>query len=211
MNPSPRAPQQERSRQTAVRITAAALELLATESFEEMTVSDIARRAGISVGGFYARFPSKDALLDYFQVDVFEGLLETARERLDDGRMAGRGAREVIETYISMAVDAFRRHRRVLQQVSLRSRTTGDEAFRERVRSANRFLHGRLRSLLREREGEIGHPDPELAIDIGLTFVSGAMREYVLFDEFRPNFPSVDDIRLVAELSDSYCAYLRLR
>ena len=210
LHDSPLPPKQARSLQTAERITAAALELLERKSFAEMAVAEIARRAGVSVGGFYARFPSKDALLQYFDVTVVEGILATAREELDGDRLRGRGAREVVEIYVRMAVDFFRRHRRVLQQVALRSRTSRDPAFRERIREANRFLHGRFRALLQERRKEIDHPDPKVAIDVGLTFISATMREYTLFAEFRPDFAPVSDAKLVRELTSAFCAYLRI-
>jgi AcrR family transcriptional regulator len=201
---------QERSRRTAERITSAALSLLERKSFGELSVAEIARSAGVSVGGFYARFPSKQALLQYFDATIVEGILERAGRELDSQRLAGAGAREVVTAYIRLAVRMFRRHRPVLQQVALRSRTSVDPAFRERIRAANAFLHGRFRALLEERRAAIGHPDPRLAVDLGLTFVSAAMREYVLFGEHRPDFVAIADTRLVRELSDAFCAYLRI-
>lgn len=203
-------PQQERSRETSARITAAALALLERKSFAELSVNEIARRAGVSVGGFYARFESKDALLQHFDVTIVETILTEARSRLDSRRLAGQGARAVVAVYVGLAVRMFRRHRVVLQQVALRSRTSRDPAFRERIRAANRFLHGRFRALLEERRTEIRHPSCQRAIDIGLTFVSASMREYVLFAEFRPDFAAVDDRTLVRELTDAFCAYLRI-
>jgi AcrR family transcriptional regulator len=206
----PHAPRQARSERTTERITAAALALLERKSFADLSVAEIARRAGVSVGGFYARFPSKDALLQYFDVNVVEGILARARTELDGDRLAGRGAREVAQVYIALAVRMFRTHRQVLQQVALRSRTSRDPAFRERIRAANRFLHGRFRELLIERRTEIGHPHPERAIDLGLTFVSAAMREYVLFAEYRPDFAAIRDKDLIDELTDAFCAYLQI-
>lgn len=208
---SPCQPRQRRSRETAEAITAAALELLERKSFAELTVAEIARRAGVSVGGFYARFPSKDALLQYFDATVIEGILERARAELDSARLAGSSAREVVAVYVRLAVEMFQRHRRVLQQVALRSRTSRDAAFRARIRAANRLLHGRFRALLQERRAAIRHPDPELAIDLGLTFVSAAMREYVLFQDFRPDFAPIPGARLVSELTDAFCAYVRIQ
>lgn len=206
----PLAPKQARSRQTAERITAAALALLERKSFAELSVAEIARRAGVSVGGFYARFPSKGALLQYFDATIVEGILARAGRELDSKRMAGASARTVVRTYIGLAVTAFRTHKGVLQQVALRTRTSSDEHFKRRIREANAFLHGRFRALLKERRSEISHPDPDLAVDLGLTFVSAAMREYVLFAEFRPDFRPVKDGRLVRELTDAFCAYLRI-
>ena len=108
------------------------------------------------------------------------------------------------------AVRSFRKHRRVLQQVSLRSRTSQDSSFRERVLALNVELHDLLRGALRRKAGEIGHPDPERAMDLALTAVSGAMREYVLFDEYRPQFEPIEDGRLIEELVDLFCSYLRI-
>ncbi len=208
--PAPLHPQQERSRQTAERITAAALALLERKTFAELTVTEIARRAGVSVGGFYARFASKEALLQYFDAAIVEGILARAAQELDPARLAGAGARQVVGAYIRLAVRMFRRHRPVLQQVALRSRTSRDPSFKQRIRDANAFLHGRFRALLAERRDEIGHPDPRAAIDLGLTFVSAAMREYMLFAEFRPDFAPLGDARLARELTDAFCAYLRI-
>src|SRR4026208_1757119 len=100
LHDSPLPPQQARSPQTAERITAAALELLEKKSFAEMSVTEIARRAGVSVGGFYARFPSKDALLRYFDLPGGGGILASARDELDADRLRGRGARDVVEIYV---------------------------------------------------------------------------------------------------------------
>jgi len=205
---APLHPQQERSRQTAERITAAALALLERKSFAELTVLEIAGKAGVSVGGFYARFPSKQALLQYFDATLVEGILARAARELDSERLADAGARTVVTTYIRLAVQMFRRHRPVLQQVALRSRTSTDPSFKQRIREANAFLHGRFRALLDERRAELRHPEPRVAIDLGLTFVSAAMREYVLFAEFRPDFAPLADARLVRELADAFCAYL---
>jgi AcrR family transcriptional regulator len=207
---SPRA-RQERSRRSAERIVAAALELLATKDFDQMSVAEIAARAGLSVGGFYARFLDKAALLEYLDSEVIEGVLAQARKALSAEALRGASARMVIERYIALAVRTFRKHRRVIAQVSLRSRTSVDAAFRERVREANRTLHDLLRARLRERRNEIGHSRPELATDVALTAVSGAMREFVLFGDLRPQFEPLSDRELVAQLTDLFCSYLRIR
>ena len=60
-----RPPKQHRSRRTLQRIARAALELIAQSGVEGTTIEAIARRAGSSVGSFYARFESKADLLVY--------------------------------------------------------------------------------------------------------------------------------------------------
>lgn len=48
--------------ETRARICAAAARLFRTRGFRNTTVSDIMREAGLTVGGFYAHFSSKEAL-----------------------------------------------------------------------------------------------------------------------------------------------------
>ena len=57
------APQQERSRRTHVAILAAGTELLEEGGPDALVVSAVAERAGVSVGGVYRRFGTKDQLL----------------------------------------------------------------------------------------------------------------------------------------------------
>lgn len=61
----PRPPQQKRSEATLARILEAARTLLATQDLDDITVEDIARQAGVSVGSLYTRFKSKDELLTH--------------------------------------------------------------------------------------------------------------------------------------------------
>ena len=56
--------QQKRSRKVEKKLITTVTKMLNTGvPYEEISVGDIARKAGISVGGFYARFGSKESLL----------------------------------------------------------------------------------------------------------------------------------------------------
>ena len=61
----PRPPRQKRSEATLARILGAARTLLATRDLDDITVEDIAREAGVSVGALYTRFKGKDELLTH--------------------------------------------------------------------------------------------------------------------------------------------------
>ncbi|MEM7202259.1 MAG: TetR/AcrR family transcriptional regulator [Planctomycetota bacterium] len=61
--PRPHATCQDRSRRTLERILVAAEALLQERNFDELTMVDLAKRAGCAVGTLYARIPSKDSLL----------------------------------------------------------------------------------------------------------------------------------------------------
>jgi AcrR family transcriptional regulator len=54
---------QARSRETHQRLVASCVEQLREMTFDRVTIADIARGAGVSVGNFYRRFTSKEAIL----------------------------------------------------------------------------------------------------------------------------------------------------
>ncbi len=59
--PSP--PQQERSRRKRDALLQSALALFAERGYEETSIEDIARQAGVAVGSFYQHFASKRQIL----------------------------------------------------------------------------------------------------------------------------------------------------
>ena len=65
-------PRQSRSQQTLERILSASTAQIAVQSYDELTIAEIARHARISVGGFYSRFENKEALFTALQVRLGE-------------------------------------------------------------------------------------------------------------------------------------------
>ncbi len=63
---------QDRSRATARRIIDAAIELLHQKTYAELSVAELSRTAGRSVGVFYQRFGSKDEFLEVLLSAFFE-------------------------------------------------------------------------------------------------------------------------------------------
>ena len=53
----------QQAQQTYEHILQTAEQLLATSSYEELSISEICEKAGVSKGGFYHHFPSKDQLI----------------------------------------------------------------------------------------------------------------------------------------------------
>jgi|SRR5215208_1275012 len=205
------ATKQSRSRATVDRIVAAARELSAAEplGFERLSVADIAARAGISIGGFYGRFPSKDALAAHLAVEgLAETLLARARERLTPERYAGAGAYAIISDYLALGAGAFRAHRPELRAVSLAGRAGADAPLRATIRRFNKEVHDRFRALLLTRRAEMSHPTPDVAVDTALLWTSAALREVILFDQPVSDLRRLSDVELVEELSRGFAAYL---
>jgi AcrR family transcriptional regulator len=72
----PTEPRQKRSREKRERLKSAALALFAEKGYEGASISDIARRARLAVGGFYQHFRSKRQLLLVLMDELLEKLTE---------------------------------------------------------------------------------------------------------------------------------------
>jgi TetR/AcrR family transcriptional repressor of nem operon len=86
--------------QTRTRIVAAAARAFRERGVESVAIADVMRAAGLTHGGFYAHFPSKDALV---AEATASGLIDSRREFVSDAAAANPQAplREVIRRYVS--------------------------------------------------------------------------------------------------------------
>lgn len=205
-----RTPRQPRSRQTEERILRAFGELLSDARFEDVSVQQVAGRAGVSVGGFYARFASKDDLLMHaMYAGYVRDALAEAERVFAPGRWDGAGIAPVAEAYFGLMLRAAAGHGTVLREIVHRTRgnpetvaaSTAWAAFRQGV-------HEPFRGLLAERMDEVGHPDPRFAVRFAFSACSSALRESVLFGHMEPSMGAVDGDVMARELARLFCRYL---
>jgi TetR/AcrR family transcriptional regulator, transcriptional repressor for nem operon len=90
----------ERKRQTRDRILSAAEAVIKDRGPEAATVEAVMRRAGLTVGGFYAHFPSKEALAREALLAGVERSFECLTSGLDAATPA-EFARTLIDRYLS--------------------------------------------------------------------------------------------------------------
>src|SRR2546427_740385 len=107
--PRPRTllPQQARSSATYRRLLDAAETLLQEKSFDALTVAEVATRAGVTIGGFYARFADKEALLEALEEQVTETVLAVMRRATDPHRWAGLTVAEALRQYLRELVRGY--------------------------------------------------------------------------------------------------------
>ena len=79
--PSSRRVRQKRSQKTYDALIETTFKLLQQREFDEISIAELAQKAGYSVGAFYARFRSKDELFDALLAQHLEDRL-TARTRI---------------------------------------------------------------------------------------------------------------------------------
>jgi AcrR family transcriptional regulator len=204
-SPHLRAPKQERSRRTLQRIVQAALQLIGERGVEETSVQDIVQRADSSVGSFYARFEGKEDLLRYLE----DRLWSDAEQRWQDALQAHAWDEleldDLVETVVRLLLQAYRagaRARRVLES------RKGSEGVSDAARTFHQQLRSGIRELLLAHAEDMSHPDPELAVDLGLAVIVGAIREFEESADLTPVLPGLEDDRRIAELARLYKAYL---
>ena len=202
-------PQQDRSRKTLERLLDATEEIIRKKGIDAVTIPAVVQAARSSVGSFYARFPTKAALLSMLHERACEQSVATAEAALDPARWQGVATAEVVRTFVGFVVHLFRERRSMM--LAFTTTLALEPGFAER-RARTATVIGRLfRTLLLARRGSIGHPFPERAIDLSLRAVTATLEQRNAFDASGVADVAVADATLIDELSRLVLSYLDVR
>lgn len=191
-------PKQHRSQQTLERIVAASLELLATEGPAGLTVHKVVEKADSSVGSFYARFKGKDDLFDYLGSRIWTEALERWSDALASRNWSELTLTEMVEGSVGLLIDAQRSRSAYLRALDWAAAGPSD-AFRT---FRAQLLSG-LADILLRRADEMTHPDPQLAVRIGLRAILG-----IVDAEFRESRDRLSRETLIEECRTLLLGYL---
>jgi AcrR family transcriptional regulator len=200
------APKQARSEQTLYRLLDAAESLIQEKGLADASVPEIVRRAGSSVGGFYARFRDKRELLRALEERFFDELSQRLDSISEPECWGEASLPEIARACVRELVDTFRERRALIGAFMFRA--AQDPDFMADGLRFRRKVSERLVALMLPRRGEIAHPDPELAIDLGVQFAFGLMHQDVIFGEVRAGARRLGDDDLVTELTRNFLSYL---
>ena len=135
-------PQQPRSERTQERLLRAAEKLILEKGLADASVPEIARRAGSSVGGFYARFPDKGALLRALEERFFDEMLVRVAKLADAGRWGAAPIATIARACADELVSVFRERRNLIAAFLHRASADPEllaEAIRFRATTAERI------------------------------------------------------------------------
>lgn len=200
-------PQQKRSRESLERLLDAAEDQMSAVGIESFTVADVVRRAELSVGAFYARFPDKKALLHAVQ-DRFHTRLEPLIHA--EMREGCAGAQSLSET-VDRLIDTLVRHvtgKRELSRAFMMS-SVFDPVMRARGELVNTERRAVFVSMLLAHRGEIGHPNPALAIDVAYGIYAAVVRGALVFGQEHELYDDMTNQTVVEELKRALILYLR--
>ena len=148
-------PRQARSRRSYHRLLEAAAELLADRPYDDITIDEIAGRAGYTKGAFYARFDSKAALLRHLVARLTDGALEAWDDFLDPARWSDASVGEVAEAFVRRLVAVYTRSGHLMQAIDREVRLGGDPVVRATMARLNERVAARFVTLMTARRAEL--------------------------------------------------------
>ena len=206
-----RPPQQERSRATMERILEGTEDLLRHHLLDEIMLTDILRRARVSVGAFYTRFAKKEALIPFLYERYDRRVTQGAERILKPGRWRGRDLDARVELLFRYVVMLYRTNRGLLRALALWARTHPDFVTQEQ-RERKAYLYELVTRLLLECRAEMTHPDPDRSVRFGLLMAAAMFREKILYDRApHPHAVTITDRQLAKEMSRAFVKYVGIK
>jgi len=200
-------PRQKRSRESLERLLDAAEEQMSAVGIESFTVADVVRRADLSVGAFYARFPDKKALLhavqDRFHTRVEPQLHAEMRDRCAGAQTLAQAGERRIDTLAKHFTD----HRELSRAFMMSS--VFDPVMRARGEQVNRERREVFTSVLLAHRAEIGHSDAVLATDMAYGIHAAVVRGTLVFGMQHELYYELAHQTVFQELKRALTLYLR--
>lgn len=202
-------PQRPRGKRTLERLVAAAAELLEEKALEDLSVAEVAQRAGVAVGSFYTWFPAKEDLLPHLYARYDIEVEQDAARVLAPERFEGKDLEGRVRILVDFLVRIYRTRRGLYRAALFHAATRPDE-INEEARRRRRAMMTRAVSILVESDSEITQADPRAAAEFALSLVMSSLKDRVLLEEAsRGVFRKLTDRRLARELTRAALAYLQ--
>ena len=173
-------PQQERSRESLRKLMKAAAEVLGQHGLEGATIPRIAAHAGMTPGAIYRRFSDKDALLESVIMDFCERQDERLRTGLTQ-EVAGQISLPVFaEQIVHSLLVSYRSNVGLLRAMRQFAQNRMGTEFWKKTARLEKRSYGRLIDLLLTSAQDIQHPEPRIAVSLGMMMVISTLQEVVL-------------------------------
>lgn len=206
-------PKQERSRESLQKLLRAATEVLGQHGMEGATIPRIAQHAGLTPGSIYRRFHDKEALLETAILGVLE------RQGANLQALTPEMVREIplrvfAEQIINGFVVGYRARAPLIRAMRQFFTSRAGTPFRKKADRMEVRTYERLIDLFMMHSDRIEHPQPRLAISMGLMMAVSTVYELVVTHEdlsgWKELLPS-DDRALARELVRGFLNYLEVK
>lgn len=203
-----RQPRRRPGHESLEKLLVAAEDQLRQEELGLFTVDRVLERAGVSIGSFYARFPTgKDALLHAVQ-DRFHQRRETViLESLEDLHDVTRSLEDAVDRAFTVLVDHAMRDRELTRAFMMFS--AFDPQMRQKGMQVNLERRRAVAAVLAPYRTEIPHPDPDAAINVAYSmYLSVVHGRLMLFPPHGASGPGGSDEDVFAQIQVAIRNYL---
>ena len=203
---------QGRSRASRDKIVAALDDLLREKPFEQLTVAELAKKAGVAVGTVYQRFKNKEALLPVvFQIylkRLDEWRSGPARIEIEDDDDLRTALRKVFR----QAWKIIRKEAHLLRTVHLQTRLKPEIAENTQWKTFEKASAASIRAIVEYFEKEVRRENIDRAIDFTTYYFNSIMIEKGLYPEEPPAiFFKQKGTAFADECADMLYGYLTLK
>ncbi len=198
-------PLQRRSQESLERVLNAGFEVLREQGFEGFTLHEVSRRANVSIGSIYSRVPNREALI----MAIYERTMNWTEENQvisRDGTRYDLAPRDRIELIVTDTVTTMLARGDVLR-VFMKQAPLNREIWERGSEKSHRTARVFSDAVLERRE-DIGHPDPELAVDVAFRIIYNTIARWITHGSKFESSRNVSEKDLVRELAHAVAAYL---
>lgn len=194
-----RKPRQERSRRSLQKMLQTAKRMLAKEGYSAFTLQELSKRSDVSIGSIYHRFENKQELVRHVQVDVLETIENEHAVLVNQLRRRKLPLRKLVPAVVRTYGEFLHKHApilRVFMELAPQDAVISETGKRYFAQS---MLD--LKFLLLDARAEIGHSDPEHAVDAALNIIYAVLGRYLGLSMARDVIGEGDWNVLVEDLS----------
>jgi len=201
---------QARSRQTREKIVHALDAALAEKPFDQVSVAELAERAGVAVGSVYQRFKNKDALipviLEIYQSKVLAWMEGDGRIEIDDDDDLRMALRKVMR----QSWKIISREAHLLRAVHLYARLRPDLATGAEWAKYEKASVQGIKSIILHYEQEIRREKLKRAVQFAAYFFNAVMIEKGLYPQESPaTIYKQKGNAFADDCADMLCAFLK--